>query len=196
MGAHYKCALQEMLAHLPGAAAVVLEIQVAAALAPGRLLVPEPEAQELGRIVREIGLDGPLRSRVGRVLGPVVAEAQLPFRQLAVVERPDLAVDVETLAVALARPVEPVRVGDDDVTEGDEVLAQKGERGALPAGRRVLVLGVEADDGAALLRGRLAGCDRGAELDGAPVVQLEERPDPAPPERVRDLVAPAGAVVL
>src|SRR2546430_13261911 len=156
VGAQYKGGLEEVLAYLSGSAAVVLEVQVAAALAPGRLLVAEPEAQELGRIVREVRLDGPVASGRCRVLGPVVAEAQLPLRQLAVVERPGLGVDVEALAVAMARAVEPVRVRDDDIAEGDEVLAEKGEGRALPAGRRVLVLGIEADDGAALLLRRLA----------------------------------------
>src|SRR5712664_3810330 len=179
MGAHYKCGLEEILAHLPGAAAVVLEVQVAAALAPGRLLVPEPEAQELRRIVREVRLDGPLRSRGGRVLCPVVAEAQLPLRQLPVVEGPQLAVDVVALTVAMACPVEPIRVGDDDVPEGDEVLAEKGEGRTLPARRRVLVLCVEADDGTALLLGRLARRDRRAELDRAEVFEVQERPHPA-----------------
>src|SRR5882724_693404 len=98
VGAQYKSGLEEVFAHLPGAAAVVLELQIAAALAPGRLLVSESEAQELGRIVREVRLHGPLASRRCRVLCPVVAEAQLPLRQLAVVERPGLRVDVEALA--------------------------------------------------------------------------------------------------
>src|ERR1700693_987254 len=103
VGAHDKGGLEDVLAHLFGAAAVVLEVQVAAALAPGRLLVPEPEAQELRRVVGEEGLHGPLRAGGGWVLRPVVAEPQEPLRQLPVVERPELAADVEALAVAMAR---------------------------------------------------------------------------------------------
>src|SRR5215831_4789703 len=61
------------------------------------------EAQELRSIVREKGLHRPLRAGGGRILRPVVAEAQEPLGQLAVREGLDAAVDVETLAVALAR---------------------------------------------------------------------------------------------
>src|SRR5713101_839008 len=146
VGAQDEGRLEEIFAHLLGAAAIVLEVQVAAALAPGRLFVPEPEAQKLRGIVREEGLDCPLRSRGGRVLRPVVAEAQEPLRQLTMIEWLEPAVHVESLAVAGACLVYPVRIGDDDVTERKEVFAQEGEGRALPARRRVLVLGVEADD--------------------------------------------------
>src|SRR6266511_6132035 len=133
MGAQNEGRLEEVFAHLFGTPAIVLEVQIAAALAPGRLLVAEPEAEKLRRIIREEGLYGPLRSRSGRVLRSVVAEPQEPLRQLPVVERLEPAEDVESLAVAGARVVDPVRIGDDDVPEGQEVLAQKGEGRALPA---------------------------------------------------------------
>src|SRR5690242_7106553 len=98
MRAHNEGRLEEVLAHLLGAAAIVLEFEVAAALAPGRLLVAEPEAEELRGIVREEGLHCPLRAGGGGILRPVVAEAQEPLRQLAVREGLDAAVNVEPLA--------------------------------------------------------------------------------------------------
>src|SRR6266436_7615480 len=196
VGAQDEGRLEEILAHLFGTPAIVLEVQVAATLAPGRLLVPKPEAQKRRRIIREEGLDCPLRSRSGRVLRPVVAEAQEPLRQLPMIEWLEPAVHVKSLAVARARLVSPVRISDDDVPEGQEVLAQKGEGRALPARRRVLVLGVEADDRAVPLLGCLPGRDRRAELDGAPLVEVEEGPQPARHQRVRDLVAAEGNVVL
>src|SRR5215813_14748633 len=167
MRAHDEGGLEEILADLPGAAAIVHEVEVAAALAPGRLLVAQPEAQELRRIVGEERLHRPLRTGIRRVLRPVVAEAQLPLRQLAVREGLQPSVDVEALAVALARLVDAVLVRGDHVAEGEEILAEGYERRMLPAGRRVLVLGVKAHDHAVpLLRG-LAIRNRRAHLESA-----------------------------
>src|SRR6266851_5415214 len=153
---HDKGGLEEILAYLFGAAAVVLEVEVAAALTPRGLLVPEPEAQELRWIVREEGLPGPLGAGGGGILGPVVPEAQEPLGQLSMVEGLEPGVDVETLAVAEASLVVAVRIGHDHVAERHEVLPDHAEGRMLPARRRVLVLGVPADDGAGFLLWRLA----------------------------------------
>src|SRR5215471_6134061 len=98
MRSHDERRLEEVLAHLLGAAAIVLEFEIAAALAPGRLFVAEPEAQELGGIVREEGLYRPLRAGGGGILPCVVAEAPEPLPIAAVREGLDAAVDVEALA--------------------------------------------------------------------------------------------------
>src|SRR5215467_12797230 len=90
--------LEQDLVDPAGAAAVVGEVQVAAAVRALRVLVAETEAQELRRIVREERLDGPLLARVDRVLRPVVAEARQPLRELAVAEGTDVRADVEALA--------------------------------------------------------------------------------------------------
>src|SRR4029453_1462121 len=127
VGAHDEGGLEEVFAHLLGAAAIVLEIEIAAALASGRLLVPEAEAQELRGIVREERLHRPLRARRGRILCPIVAKAQHPFRQLSVIEGLEPGVDIEPLAVTLARLVYPLRIRDDEIAEGEEVFAEKGE---------------------------------------------------------------------
>src|ERR1700682_1081845 len=134
VGAHNEGRLEEILARVFGATTIVLKVPVAATLAPGRLFVPEPETQKLRRIVCEERLHCPLRSRGGRVLRPVVTQAELPLRQLPVVERLEPGEDVESLAVAGARLVYPVRIGDDDVSEGEEILGDERGGGAVAAG--------------------------------------------------------------
>src|SRR5262245_59767735 len=189
MRAHDEGGLEEVLADLPGAAAIVHEVEIAAALAPGRLLVAQAEAQELRRIVGKERLHGPLRPRIRRVLRPVVAETQLPLRQLAVGEGLKQSPEVEALAVALARLIDAVLVRGHHVTEREEILTEHGDGRVLPAGRRVLVLGIEAHDHAVSLLRCLAVCNRRADLERSPLVEIDEGAHATRHEGIRDLVA-------
>src|SRR2546422_8311335 len=139
------------------------------------MLVTEAEAQELGGIIRDERPHGPFLTGIHRVLGPVVAEAQEPLRELTVSEGSHIRADIEALAVSAPLfVVVPVGVGDYYAAQRHQVLPVSGEERPLPAGGRVLVLHVEADDVALLLLGCLAGGDGGPELDGAEGAEVDE----------------------
>src|SRR5712692_1923184 len=196
VGAQDEGGLQEKLVHPSGAPAVIREVEVAAAVRALRVLVAQAEAQELGGIVREERTHGPFLTRVDRVLGPVVAEAQEPLRELAVGEGSHIRADVEALAVAMSRLVDPVGVCHEDVAEREQVLSVGREERALPSRGRELVLHVEADDGARLLLRRVTVGDGRAELDGAEVPKVEEGADATSRERVPERVSAKGDLVL
>ena len=160
------------------------------------MLVAQAEAQELGGIVRDERTRGPFLTRVDRVLGPVVAEAEEPLRELAVGEGPHIRADIEALAIAMSRLVDPVRVRHENIAEGDEVLSVGREERALPSRGRVLVLHVKADDGARLLLRRVTVGDGRAELDGAEVPKVEEGADATGCEGVPERLPAERDVVL
>src|SRR5438552_1865312 len=107
-----------------------------------------------------------------------------------------IRVDIEALAIAMSRLVDPVRVRHENIAEGDEVLSVGREERALPSRGRVLVLHVKADDGARFLLRRVTVGDGRAELDGAEVPQVEEGADATGCEGVPERLPAERDVVL
>src|SRR5574342_560069 len=127
VGARDEGGLEEIPARPLGAAAVVLEVQVAAALAPSRLLVPEPEAQKLRGVVGEEGL--PCRLCAGG--GAMASGTQALHGRAPGIREP---VEICEKADALRGP--QIRL----VALGDQLVARHGVR---EAGRAQPRAGVE-----------------------------------------------------
>ena len=79
---------------------------------------------------------------------------------------------------------------------GEDQLAAHGQERVSPAGRRVLVLGVDTQVAGARPVGRAAVEARRAELDGARGAELEERPEPRGQERVAEAAVAEGLLVV
>src|SRR5437762_3288061 len=106
VGAQNERALEEHLVHVPGAAAVGVE---AVSMIAVGVFIREPEAQELRRPERDVGLDRALAPRVDGELGPVVADAARPATEGLHLET---GVPAEAILLALLDQIDRVVAGE------------------------------------------------------------------------------------
>src|SRR5258706_5485127 len=193
MRAENEARLEEDLVHHARAPAVV---RPGDPVRPVGVLVGEAEAQEFGRLEGHVGLHRPFTARRGRVLRPVVPEAERPAL-------PGLELRIRVPSPALPGPrpahvVDPVAIGvapDVDLPAREQRLPGQPEQRVPPALRHQLVLEIDPGQAAATLLGRLAAGGGDAELDRAGVVELEEGADPGG-DQGRPQAAPAEGVLV
>src|SRR5919198_5973401 len=171
MRAENERGLEKQLVDQTRAAAVARRIE---ALLPVRVLVRQPEAQELRREEAHVWLHGPLPARRIRILRRIVARAERPAPPRLQL-RP--RVPAEALTPLLLEEIDDailVRV-DLAVAAADRVdsLGPQRQQGMQPAVGTELVLQVVADEPAAEAFARLAAGDRGPHLQRLRVTQLE-----------------------
>src|SRR5215467_14516969 len=196
-----ECRLQQQLVDISRAAAVEVD---AVAIRSRRVLVAEPKAQKLGGHERQIRTDRPLVARVLRILGPVIPEPERPQAQGAEAERLELAVGPGAEAVQSVRArgvighavTVGVRAGDIHVADLVERFAGQREERVLPAVGFVLVFRVGPDDRVAKPIGRVPAGHGRAELQRAPLLEIEEGPRAPCDEGILEAVAAEGHLVV
>src|SRR5262245_815041 len=165
-----------------------------------RVLVGQPEAQEVRGLEGEIGFDRPLAPREVEVFGIVIADAAQPA-----LEGLDLGVHVETgrRRLLCARRGDFLAGGGIEgrarhlvEAPGLEPLARHREEGMAPSLRGELVLGVEVEN---RVRQTLTGrprCHRSAELQRPVVSEVDERPEAPREERIAKARRAEGDLVV